>query len=360
MLLSMLSTGVSFGQQRVKDIASIKGVESKQLIGYGLIVGLDGSGDGRKSIFTVQAVANMLQRMGMTVPADDIRLKNVASVMVTADVPAFANKGSQMDVTVSSMGDAKSLEGGVLLMTPLLGSDRAAYATAQGAVSIGGFNVQSGSGERIRKNYALVGRVPQGAKLVRELSSDFYKNNSLGIVLKRPDFTSAARLVEAINQSFNAEIATAKDAGEVTVNLPPEYQAVDKMIGFVSQLELLEIETDGLARIVINERTGTIVVGERVKVRPVAVAHGNLNIEIRSNPIVSQPGPFSQGQTVVVPQTSTTVTQDRGKVMVIENAINVKNIAQALNALGVTPRDLIAIFQAMRQAGALNADLVIM
>lgn len=351
---------LAFGQQRIKDIAGIRGVEERHLIGYGIVVGLDGTGDGRKSEFTIQAVTNMLMRMGITVPADQIRLKNVASVMVTATVPAFSNRGAQVDVTVSSMGDAKSLEGGILLMTPLNGTDTQVYAYAQGPVSLGGFNIETGTGERVRKNYALVGRVPSGGKLIRETQTEMVKENSLGVLLKQPDFTTAARIAEGINKKFNNEIAKALDAGEVSVSLPNEFQAPEKLISFVSQLESVAIETDRIAKIVINERTGTIVIGESVQVRPVAVAHGNLNIEIRSTPIVSQPNSFSQGETVVVPYTQTEVKTDDGKVMVIENAVNVKNVAQALNTLGVTPRDLIAIFQALKEAGALNAELVIM
>lgn len=360
LLFGALLITPGYSQQRVKDIAAFKGVTSKRLIGYGLITGLDGTGDGRKSIFTTQAITNMLLRMGITTPSEQIRLKNVASVMVTANIPAFANKGMQLDVTISSLGDAKSLEGGVLLMTPLLGTDKLVYAYAQGPASIGGFNVQSGSGERIRKNYTLVGRVPGGGQLVRGLTPEILENNTIGIFLKNPDFTTAARLAKMINEKYNSPLATARNAGEVSISVPDEFQAPEKIVMFLSDLELLEVETDRVARIVINERTGTIVVGENVRVRPVAVAHGNLNVEIRSRPIVSQPGPFSSGETVVVPQTRTTVESEKGKVMVIENAANVKDIARALNALGVTPRDLIAIFQGLKQAGALNADLVIM
>ncbi|MBN2008101.1 flagellar basal body P-ring protein FlgI [candidate division KSB1 bacterium] len=349
-----------WSQQRIKDIASIKGVEDRRLIGYGLIVGLDGTGDGRKSLFTVQAVTNMLSRLGITVPAEDIRLKNVASVIVTATVPGFSTRGMQVDVTVSSLGDASSLEGGLLLMTPLEGIDGNVYAHAQGPVSLGGFNVQTDAGERVRKNYTLVGRVPNGAQLVRDVHSTILQGNTIGIALRDPDFTSVSRMVEAINSNFGSEIASAKNAGEVAVQLPSDFQSADKQIGFIAELEGLQIETDRTARIVINERTGTVVVGEHVKVRPVAIAHGNLNIEIRSNPIVSQPGAFSGGQTVVVPQTNTTVTSEDSRLMVIENAANVKDVAAALNTLGVTPRDLIAIFQALKRADAINAELIIM
>jgi len=359
-LAFILLHSLGFAQQRVKEIAAIDGMEGKQLIGYGLVVGLDGTGDSRRSLFTNQATANMLQRLGVTISAENIRLRNVASVMVTATIPAFASKGMATDVTVSSMGDARSLEGGVLLMTPLMGPDKTVYAYAQGPVSIGGFNVQTVSGERVRKNYTLVGRVPKGAQLINETITQIVKDNELGIQLKNPDFTTAFRLMQAINDFFNKKIATAKDAGEVIIKIPPEYQAQDRLVLFISEIELLEIQPDRVARIVINERTGTVVVGELVKIMPVAVAHGNLNLEIRSTPIVSQPPPFSSGETVVVPHTYTQVTTDNGQMMVIEGVANVRDVARALNALGVTPRDLIAIFQALKQAGAIDAELIIM
>ncbi len=359
-LLLVLMPQLLLSQQRLKDIAGIKGVEPQRLIGYGLIVGLDGTGDGRKSLFTIQAVTNMLSRLGITVPADEIRLKNAASVIVTAEVPAFTRAGQRVDATVSSLGDARSLEGGVLLLTPLKGTDGTIYAHAQGPVSLGGFNIQTDSGERIRKNYTLVGRVPGGVQLLKDVQSDIVHDNAIGIVLRDPDFTTANRMVKAINSRFGNSIATALNAGEINIALPDEYSADEKLIGFVAELEALEVKADRTARIVINERTGTVVVGEHVKVRPVAIAHGNLNIEIRSNPIVSQPGPFSSGETVVVPRTRTEVTSENRRLMVIENAANVKDVAAALNTLGVSPRDLIAIFQALKRADAINAELIIM
>ena len=349
-----------FAQQRVKDIASIKGAREYRLIGYGLVVGLDGTGDGRKSLFTTQAVTNMLMRLDITISPEQIRLKNVASVIVTAKIPPFASKGTQLDAIVSSLGDAKSLEGGVLLMTPLLGPDKNVYGVAQGPLSIGGFNIETAGGERIRKNYTLVGRLPEGVQLVRNVKSSIVTNNTVGILLKNPDFTTASRLTEVINQKFNGEIAFAANAGEITINLSAEHRSPKNIISFISQLESLEILTDQITKIVINERTGTVVIGGDVKIKPVAVAHGNLTIEVRSRPIVSQPGAFSSGQTVVVPQTQTRVIDDEGQLMVLDNATDVKNVALALNALGVKPRDLIAIFQALKEAGALNAELVIM
>lgn len=359
-LIVIFCAQMAYSQRRVKDIANIKGMETKQLIGYGLVVGLDGSGDGRKSLFTVQSVTNMLMRLGITVPMDEIKLKNVASVIVTATIPPFATKGKWLDLTVSSLGDARSLEGGVLLMTPLKGTDNQIYAYGQGPVSIGGFNIETAGGEQIRKNYTLVGRVPEGAQLMLDTITEFITENKVGINIKDPDFTTASRLVTAINSKYNSEIAQALNAGEIIVMFPSDYQAPEKQIAFISELESLEIQTDNPARIVINERTGTIVIGEQVRIRPVAVAHGNLNIEIRSSPLISQPAPYSGGQTVVVPRTNTTVEAEDKRLLVIDNAANVQNVAKALNALGVKPRDLIAIFQALKKAGALHAELVLM
>jgi flagellar P-ring protein FlgI len=359
-ILSFLLNVSIFAQQRIKDISHIKGIESRQLIGYGLVVGLDGTGDGQKSQFTVQAVANMLMRLGITVTTEEIKLKNVASVIVTATVPAFAMKGSLLDVTVSSLGDAKSLEGGILLLSPLKGTDGQVYAYAQGAVSIGGFNIKSEGGEQFRKNYTLVGRVAESAQLLLDVAPEVFRDNKISIILKDPDFTTANQLSIVINQRFNSSIAVARTAGEIEITIPDEYKAPEKTISFLSEMEVLPIQTDRSARIVINERTGTIVIGEQVKISPVAVAHGNLNVEIRSSPIISQPSPMSGGITTVVPRTTTQVTTDNGRLLVIENAINVKDVARALNALGVTPRDLIAIFQALKQAGALNAELIVM
>lgn len=302
----------------------------------------------------------MLSRLGITVPAEEIKLKNVASVIVTASIPYFASAGMQVDVTVSSLGDARSLEGGILLMTPVKASDGVVYAHAQGPVSIGGFNIQSAGGDQIRKNYTLVGRVPDGAQLIKSVQPEILKDNKLGVLLRNPDFTTATKVTDTINKKYGDDVARAVNAGEILVHIPAAFQAPEKYITFISELESMEVSTDRTAKIVINERTGTIVIGEHVKIRPVAVAHGNLNIEIQSTPVISQPSPLSGGQTVVTSKTETSVVAEQKRLMVLDNVANVKDVAIALNTLGVTPRDLIAIFQALKKAEAINAELVIM
>ncbi|MDZ7260806.1 MAG: flagellar basal body P-ring protein FlgI [candidate division KSB1 bacterium] len=345
---------------RVKDIARIQGIEDKQLIGYGLVVGLDGTGDGRSSLFTIQSVTNMLLKFGITVPPEKIQIRNVASVMVTARLSPFVRKGTTVDVVVSSMGDASSLEGGVLLLTPLLAGDGTVYAHAQGPVSIGGFNIETIGGERIRKNYALVGRVPDGAVVEEDISTTLFSEQTMRIGLKEPDFTTANRLATAINEKFRQNIAVAQDAAEILVTIPSSYQDSSRRVEFIALIEALEITPDQVARVVINERTGTIAIGENVRIAKAAVSHGNLSIEIAARPVISQPFPFSQGETVVVPQTETQVSAERARLMVIEETASVGDVAKALNALGVTPRDMIAIFQALKLAGALQAELIIM
>jgi len=345
---------------RIKDVAKIEGLRTTKVIGYGLVVGLDGTGDGRRSLFTIQSVTNMLKRFGLTVPPELIKVDNVAAVMVTADLPPFARAGTEADVVVSSMGDAESLEGGTLLLTPLVGTDGIVYAMAQGPLSIGGFNVTTAGGERVRKNYTLVGRVPRGAVLERDLSANVGTEGQVALALKEPDFTSAKNLAEAINARFQATIATPVDAGQVAIHIPTEYQGEGKTVEFISLVENLETEIDGIAKVVVNERTGTVVIGEKVVVSPAAVSHGNLSVEISAVPVIAQPLPFSQGQTVVTQQTETRVTTEEMHLVPITGGANVKDIADALNALGITPRDLIAILQALKAAGALRAELVIL
>ncbi len=342
---------------RIKDMVDIKGLQDQQLIGYSLVVGLDGSGDSRRSEMTIQAVKNMMNKFGMNLPDKNLNLRNVASVMVTAKVSPFAQHGSKVDVLVSSIGDASSLEGGTLLPTPLMGPDKQVYANAQGPLSIGGFNIETASGEKYRKNFALVGRVPNGAMIAREVSFDFSQVPVLELLLREPDFTSATRIAEAINSELGSQQAAAKDPGRVELRMQDPAQTV----ATIARIEGLDIEADQMAKVVINERTGTVVVGSNVRLSPVAVAHGNLTIRIASNPIVSQPPPFSGGNTVVVPQTQTQVIEDgAGTVAVLDNMANVNDLAAMLNNLQVTPRDIISIFQALKGAGALQAELVIM
>jgi flagellar P-ring protein precursor FlgI len=346
---------------RLKELVEIKGLQDHQLIGYSLVVGLDGTGDSRRSAVTMQAVKNMMQKFGLNIPPNSMGIKNVASVMVTTNLSAFSKVGSRLDVLVSSIGDANSLEGGTLLSTPLLSSDNQIFAQAQGAVSIGGFNIETMSGERFRKNYALVGRVPNGAIVMRELTSTLANEGKLELMLREPDFTSAVRIADAINNQLGNQNTTAFDAGTVIIQLPDQNMEADQLVRTIASIEAIEVEPDQEAKVVINERTGTVVVGQNVQLAPAAVSHGNLTIRVSSAPYVSQPPAFSGGQTVVVPQTSTTVTEESGTYMAsFDKMANVNDLAQMMNSLRVSPRDMIAIFQALKQAGSLRAKLVIM
>lgn len=359
-VLLFAAVAEGLGAVRIKQIAEIEGLGPTKLIGYGLVVGLDGTGDSRRSIATLQSVANMLKRFGITVPQQELRAENVAAVMVTADLPPFVRPGSRIDVQVSSLGDAESLEGGTLLLTPLVDAGGEVYAMAQGPVSIGGFNINTIGGEKVRKNYALVGRVPNGAVVKKEPPVSLPGDGVVRLVLRNPDFTTSARIARAINNAFGDSLAAAVDAGAVQVTVPEEYRGPGALVAFVSRLEAVETEPDQVARVVVNERTGTVVIGGEVRIAPVAVAHGNLTVRISTTPIISQPAPFSQGQTVVVPETQTTVETERAALTVLPEPATVDDLVQALNALGVSPRDLIAIFQALKEAGALRAELVIL
>ncbi len=358
LLVLVLVPGVLQGAVRVKDLVTVQGIQSVKLLGYGLVVGLSGTGDTRRSVVALQTAANMLKRFGINIPRRRIQLKNIAAVMVTAEVPPFLPAGSKVDVLVSSMGDARSLEGGTLLLTPLVDQNGTLFAQAQGAVSIGGFDIESIGGDRVRKNYALAGRVPGGATLLKSSNNVNLEDSTITFALKDPDFTTAVRLAEAINQKFQSDLASAMNPVQIRTVVPQQYR--NKIATFISEIEALEIEPDVVARVVVNERTGTVVVGEHVTLSPVAIAHGNLKIEIQTTPVISQPPPFSQGETVVVPQTRTTVTDSGGQLLVVEQSASVRDVARALNALGVSPRDIVAIFQALKQAGALKAELIIM
>ena len=359
-LLFGLSTD-GWAKVRIKDIAALKGFSNLQVVGYSLVVGLDGTGDGRRSLFTQQSIQNMLQRFGLSVMDERMATRNVAAVMVTAVVSPFFKPGSTVDVVVSSLGDATSLEGGTLLLTPLIGKDNEVYAHAQGSVSIGGVNIETIGGERFRKNYTLVGRVPGGAVVEKELPVQLGQGGKLDLVLRDPDFTTAVRVAQAVDSVFGNPVANAIDAATVSVDVPNEYRDPKQLVRMIALLEAMEVTPDRVARVVINERTGTVVVEGNVRLSSAAVCQGNLTVKISAVPLISQPQPFSQGQTVVVPQTMTTVTESEGEtVMVINETSQVTELAKALNALKVTPRDIISIFQALKQAGALQAELVIM
>jgi flagellar P-ring protein precursor FlgI len=342
---------------RVKDITSIAGVRENQLIGYGLVVGLNGTGDGNSTEFTAQTVASMLRAMGVTVNAADLTVRNVAAVMVTATLPPFARTGSRIDVLVSSLGDAKSLQGGTLLVTPLRALNGEVYAVAQGAISIGGFAVSGRSGSGAQKNHPTVGQIPAGGLIEREVSAPFNTKERLTLVLHHPDFTTSARLALAINQQVGEFVAQAVDSGTVEVRVPSVYRG--SQVEFVAVLERMELEPDSVAKVVLDERTGTVVVGENVRIHTVAVAHGGLSIEIKETPQVSQPEPRSQGRTVITPDSEVKVQEEKGNLLLLPQSVTIRDLVRALNSIGVTPRDLIAIFQSIKAAGALQAQLEI-
>ncbi len=352
--LAMFGPGYLCQAARIKDIVSIKGVRNNQLVGYGLVVGLDGTGDGKKARFTIQSMVSMLEKMGVTVDAGEIKVSNVAAVMVTATLPPFARAGSRIDALVSSIGDAKSLQGGTLLMTPLKGANGRIYAVAQGPVNTGGFSA-AGSGSSVQKNFPTVGRVINGALVEREIDTGFIKRDHLTLALHNPDFTTAYRVADTINKHFMMPLAKAVDAGTLSLKVPKSFGG--NPVALVAAIESLEVEPDAHAKVVINERTGTVVMGENVRISTIAIAHGNLSIVIKENSNVSQPLPFSKGKTVVTPNTDISVKEGHRQLVVIPKGVSIGDVVRALNALGVSPRDLIAIFQAIKAAGALQADL---
>ncbi|HRY48068.1 MAG TPA: flagellar basal body P-ring protein FlgI [Candidatus Paceibacterota bacterium] len=343
---------------RIKDLVMVSGARDNQLVGYGLVAGLANDGD-KNPTYTVQSVGNMLQRFGITVPSSTLSSKNVAAVIVTADIPAFAKPGTRLDVVVSAMGDAKSLQGGTLLQVPLLGADGRVYAVAQGPLAVGGFSSGQGGagGATVTKNHPTVAQIINGAIVEREIPATIVRDNSLELVLREPDFTSSARLAAAINEQFT-QSATPIDATTIKVELPPGLQ--DSAVDFIARLEAIEITPDTPARIVINERTGTIVANSRIRISACAVSHGNLTISIASTLNVSQPNAFSQqGRTVVTPSTDTRVNETKAPMVALPDLPTVEQVATSLNSLGVTPRDMMAIFQTMKQAGALQAELIL-
>ncbi len=342
---------------RIKDLTLVEGGRDNQLVGYGIVVGLAGDGDSNAAT-TLRSVANVLQRYGLTVSPQDIKAKNVAAVMLTADISAFLKPGARIDVVVASMGDAKSLQGGVLLQTPLLGADGRAYAVAQGPIAIGGFlGGQGGAGgATVQKNHPTVGTMSNGAIVEREIPAQFVRDNTLRLLLHNPDFTSATRMVDAINAVY-PQTAMAADAATVTVRLPAEFAG--REVPFISELGGIDVSPDTLARIVINERTGTIVATSTVRLSHVAIALGSLTITVTSNVGVSQPNSFSNGQTTAVPSTQTAVNEQKGGFTVLNEPPTIERLAAALNALGVSTREMMAIFQTLKRSGALQAELVI-
>lgn len=357
LLLALLVPHSLAAGVRVKDLTTIAGARENQLVGYGLVVGLAGDGD-KDPVYTVQSVANMLQRFGITVPASTLSSKNVAAVMVTADIPAFLKSGSRLDVTVAAMGDAKSLQGGVLLQTPLMDPDGKTYAVAQGTIAVGGFIGGSGGagGATVQKNHPTVGQISGGALVEKEIPTQVVKDHHLDLLLREPDFTSAARLAAVVNATFTNS-ARAIDSTTVRVRLPDGLESYP--VDFIARLESLEVNPDIPARIIINERTGTIVATSRIRIANCAVSHGDMTISIASSLDVSQPQALSQtGSTAVTQRTDTKIKEAKGSLIPLGELPTIEKVAAGLNALGVTPRDMMAIFQSMKQAGALQADLL--
>lgn len=341
---------------RIKDLADISGVRTNQLVGYGLVVGLNDTGDSNKTEFTVQSLVNMMERLGMRLDRKDVKVDNVAAVMVTAELPPFAKAGSSIDVLVSSIGDADSLVGGTLLMTPLKGPDGGVYAVAQGPLAVGALSF-GGKAAKVQKNHPTVGRIPGGASVEREVTFNLPENRMLSYHLRDADFTTVTRMAQAINDYFGDTLANPVDSSSLNVQAPPA--EIMPLIQFIAAVEHLEIQPDSGARIVVSERSGTVVMGENVRLSTVAVSHANLNLVISEGIQVSQPGPFSEGETVAAPQTQVEMSEEKGNLVVMPMGVSIGDVARALNAIGATPRDLIAIFQAIKAAGALHAELVI-
>lgn len=348
---------------RIKDIARLSGVRSNSLIGYGLITGLNGTGDDmKKSVFTLQAIYNLMIRNGITVDPDNLRnikLKNVAAVMVTADLPPFAKPGSTIDVQVSSIGDCKSLSGGTLIMTPLKGADGNVYAVAQGPLTNGAFAF-GGKAAKVQKNHPTAGRIANGAIIENTVPVDLGVAGQLNYQLDNADFTTATNISQAVNQLYGPDTAFPTDSGSVAISVPKIFQ--DHMVQFISAIESIEVDADSVARVVVNERTGTVVMGKNVTLSTVAVSHGNLSLVIDERTDVVQPNPFALGQTVETARTDITLAEDEGQLTVLEmqEDVNIGDVVSALNAIGATPRDLIAILQAIKASGSMQGDLVIL
>ena len=341
---------------RIKDISDIYGIRDNNLLGYGLVTGLQRTGDTMRNQATIQTVAKRLQGLGITLTPDQIRSRNVAVVMVTATLPSSSRPGQRIDVTVSSAGDAISLQGGVLQLTQLLAPNGEAFAVAQGPLTIGGFSLQAG-GALSQKNHSTVGMIPMGATVERENPNrlNLLEQERLDFLLRNPDFTTAKRMADAINQGIGDEIAIAVDAGAVTVKIPQDYQK--DVVSFLALVEEIDVEIDTPAKVVINERTGTVVMGSDVKISNVAVAHGGISIEIRSTQSVSQPNSLSGGQTTSVENSTLQAQEEDGTLTLVGGDISINQLVEALNGLGVKPRDLIQILVAMKAAGALQAEL---
>ena len=355
LVLLLLAPALPARAARLKDLVAIEGVRDNQLVGYGLVVGLAGKGDTKQATFSAQSLTNMLERMGVSVAPSAIRVANTAAVLVTATLPAFAQPGMHIDITAAAIGDASNLQGGILVLTSLRGADGQVYAVAQGPNMTGGFSAgRGGSSQTV--NHPTVGR-GLGAATVEKLAPSVAPKGTVRLQLRQSDFTTTSRIVEAVNHKFAAEkpLANADNSGLVSIIVPPDY--ITRVTQFISELENLTVEADRPARVVINERTGTIVLGKEVRVAPVAILHGNLSVEIQTIMQVSQPGALGQGTTEVVPQTNVAAKEEKARNVVLRQGATVEELVRALASIGSTPRDVIAILQNLRAAGALEAEI---
>ncbi len=374
-LLNLAFGSVATGA-RLKDIASIKGIRVNQLFGYGLVTGLNGSGDKGGTSFTIQALANMMEKMGIHVSEQDVKVSNVAAVIVSAKLPPFARAGKNIDVIVSSVGDANSLQGGTLLLTPLKGVDGKVYALAQGPLSIGGYSAGGAAGGGVTKNHPTVGRISGGATVEREVPFSLDNKRELTVLIDQPDFNTASRAAGRINSRFGKGFARPVDSGTIKINIPREFES--NVVELLAELENTEVTPDTVAKVIVNEKTGTVVIGEKVGIQTVAVAHGNLSIQIKESKQVSQALPFAPsgevgevsqaedgtvvapgGATVVTPETEVAVEEEKRRLLLVPEGKTIGELVRALNAIGVSPRDLITILQAIKAAGALQARLEI-
>jgi flagellar P-ring protein precursor FlgI len=357
LLSASLLPGAAVPKTRLKELVSVEGVRDNQLIGYGLVVGLAGTGDKRQTVFSAQTLSNLLERMGVTVAPTALQAKNTAAVMVTATLPPFAQPGTRVDITVAAMGDAANLQGGLLLLTPLKAANGEVFAVAQGPVVTGGFVAGAGAGNAQTLNHPTTGRIPAGA-IVENSPPSVLGGRQLRLQLRRADFTNAARVSAAINREFGENgipLAKAVNPGLVLVEIPPAFS--ERNVEFLALVENLELSVDRMAKIVVNERTGTIVMGKEVRIAPVSILHGNLTVEVETSFGVSQPPAFSNGETAVVPRIGVGVKEEKAREINLKEGASVEDLVRALSAIGSTPRDIIAILQNLRAAGALDADV---
>ena len=358
---TFIASAQADGTARIKDIVDIEGVRDNMLVGYGLVVGLNGTGDTLNgSPFTEQSIIGMLERLGVNIRDESMKTKNIAAVMVTATLPPFTNQGSRIDVTVSTLGDAKSLQGGTLLVTPLLGADSQVYSVAQGSVSVAGFSAGGEAGGGVTQGTPTAGRISSGAIVEREIPFELAAMTSTRLALRNPDFTTARRIAAAINDHLKIQAASAENPASVSINLPDGYHT--NMVNLLTDIEQLKVHPDQIARVVIDERSGVIVMGDNVRISTVALAQGNLTIRVTETPQVSQPEAFSQGgTTVVVPRSDVQVDADSNrKIAMLPEGVSLQALVSSLNALGVGPRDIITILQSIKASGALQADIKVM